>query len=270
MRLPMPRALLLRLAMAGLMAALLWACAKAPYTDRTQFIIVPRSTEMGLGESAAKDILKKEKQSTNQEYVALTERVGKRIAAVSDAPSIFKWEFHVIEKPDTVNAFCLPGGKVFVYTGLFKVATTEDDLATVLAHEVSHAIARHGVERMSQAEALSLGGAVAGAAVGVSGGAAASKAFQAAYGMGANVGILLPFSRTHEYEADHIGLILMAKAGYDPHKALDFWTKMAENSKKQGQKAPEYLATHPSDQHRIDEIRKELPEALGYYKGPRG
>lgn len=241
-------------------------CAHAPYTERSQFIILPRAKEMNLGASAAKDILKKEKLSTNQEEVTLVERVGRRIAAVADAPD-FTWEFYVIEKPDTVNAFCLPGGKVFVYTGLFKVATTEDDLATVLGHEVSHAVARHGAERMSQAEALSLAGSAAAIAVGVStGSSAASQAFQTAYGIGANVGILLPFSRTQESEADHIGLILMAKAGYDPHRALDFWAKMAENSKKEGKKVPAYLATHPSDQQRIEDIRRLLPEALSYYR----
>lgn len=241
-------------------------CAQAPYTDRTQFIILPRSQEVSLGASAAKDILKKEKLSTNPEEIALVERVGKRIAAVSDAPD-FKWEFYVIDKPDTVNAFCLPGGKVFVYTGLFKVATTEDDLATVVGHEVSHAVARHGAERMSQAQALSVAGTVGAAAVGVStGSSAASQAFQTAYGMGANVGILLPFSRTQESEADHIGLILMAKAGYDPHRAVDFWKKMAENSKKEGKKVPTYLATHPSDEQRIADIQKLIPEALSYYR----
>jgi predicted Zn-dependent protease len=254
-------------ALAVILASLaLVYCAEAPYTDRPQFIILPRSQEASMGASAAKDILKKEKLSTNQEEIALVERVGKRIAAVADAPD-FKWEFHVIDKPDTVNAFCLPGGKVFVYTGLFKVATTEDDLATVMGHEISHAIARHGAERLSQAQALSVAGTVGAAAIGAStGSSAASQAFQTAYGLGANVGILLPFSRTQESEADHIGLILMAKAGYDPHRAVDFWYKMAENSKKQGKQVPAYLATHPSDQQRIDDIKKLIPEAMSYYK----
>ncbi len=241
-------------------------CAHAPYTERAQFIILPRSQEMSLGASAAKDILKKEKLSTNAEETALVERVGKRVAAVADAPD-FTWEFYVIDKPDTVNAFCLPGGKVFVYTGLFKVATTEDDLATVVGHEVSHAVARHGAERMSQAQALSVAGTVGAAAVGVStGSSAAMDAFQTAYGIGANVGVLLPFSRAQESEADHIGLILMAKAGYDPHTAVGFWEKMAENSKKQGKKVPAYLATHPSDDQRIADIKRLMPEALSYYK----
>ncbi|MEW5773508.1 MAG: M48 family metallopeptidase [Thermodesulfobacteriota bacterium] len=251
--------------LAALPAAALAACASAPYTDRPQFILVPRSAESRMGEDVARDILKKEKLSTDPEKTGPVERSGRRIAEVAEAPD-FAWQFHTIDKPDTVNAFALPGGKVFVYTGLFKLASTEEELATVIGHEAAHVIARHGAERMSQAMALDLGARAALIAAGGAGYSAASmKAFQVAFGVAANVGVILPFSRQHEYEADRIGTILMAKAGYDPRKALAFWTKMAEHSKDK-QKPPEYLSTHPSDESRIAALKDLMPEALSYYK----
>lgn len=251
--------------LAALPAALLAACAHAPYSDRPQFILVSRSSEEKMGEDVAKDILKKEKLSTDPEMTGMVEGSGRRIAAVADAPD-FAWRFYTIEKPDTVNAFALPGGKVFIYSGLFKLAAAEEELATVIGHEAGHAIARHGAERMSTAMALDLG---AKAALFAAGGAgyspAAMQAFQVAFGVGANMGVILPFSRQQEYEADRIGTILMARAGYDPRRALDFWTKMAEHSRSQ-KKPPEYLSTHPSDENRIAALKEIMPEALSYYR----
>lgn len=236
-------------------------CAHAPYTDRSQFILLSRSREMSLGVEAAQDILKKDTQSTDPRYVEPVQRSGRRIADASGETD-FDWEFHVIDAPDTVNAFALPGGKVFVYTGLFALTATEPELATVIAHEAGHVIARHGAERMSLGVVAQLGQQVAGTLLGA-GSSATMQAFMVAYGVGANVGVILPFSRAQEYEADHIGLILMAKAGYDPEVALDFWTKMAAQSK---DAPPEYLSTHPSDENRIEAIKELLPEAKSYYR----
>ena len=236
-------------------------CAHAPYTDRSQFILLPRSQEMSLGAQTAKDILNKEKESTDPGYVDPVLRSGKRIAQASGEDE-YDWEFHVIDAPKTVNAFALPGGKVFVYTGLFALAATEPELATVIAHEAGHVIARHGAERMSLGIVAQLGEQVAGTFLGA-GSSPAAQAVMVAYGVGANVGVILPFSRAQEYEADHIGLILMAKAGYDPEVALDFWAKMAAQSK---DAPPEYLSTHPSDESRIEAIKGLLPEAKSYYR----
>lgn len=238
----------------------LYGCAHAPYTERSQLILLPRSQELALGAETSQEILKKEKQSTDPRYVDPVRRVGRRIAEVSGED--YDWEFHVIDAPDTVNAFALPGGKIFVYTGLFKLAATEPELATVVAHEVGHVIARHGAERMSLGVVAQLGQQVAGTLLG-SGSSVAARAAMVAYGVGANVGVILPFSRTQEFEADHLGLILMAKAGYDPEAALGFWTKMAAQDK---DAPPEYLSTHPSDGNRIEAIKELLPEAKDYYR----
>ncbi len=241
---------------------LLAGCATAPYTERGQFILVPRSQENSLGDQAAKEILEKEKLSTNATYVDRVRKVGGKIARASDEPN-FNWQFHVIDNPKTINAFALPGGKVFIYTGLFKLAETEAELATVIAHEAGHVIARHGAERMSLAIVADLGQKLALQAAGAGGaGDTTLQAFKVAFGIGANVGVILPFSRIQEYEADGIGLMLMAKAGYDPKRALDFWTKMAAQSK---EKTPEYLRTHPSDENRIEAIRELQPEAADDY-----
>ena len=239
-------------------------CAKAPYTGRNQVMLVSQSQELALGQESAQEILKKEPKGKNPEQATMVTRVGQRVAAVADRPD-FQWEFHVIEAPDTANAFCLPGGKVFVYTGLFKYATTEPELAAVVAHEVGHAIARHGAERMSVSLLAQLGHSAASVALSGSS-PVAVQAFEVAYGIGANVGVILPFSRNQEYEADHLGLILMAKAGYDPKASLTFWARMAESDTK---KPPEFLSTHPSDANRIAVIRDLMPEAQYYYTSRR-
>ncbi|MGE4299725.1 MAG: M48 family metallopeptidase [Desulfovibrionaceae bacterium] len=249
--------------MAGLML-LLAGCAKAPYTGRNQVMLVSQAQELQLGRQSADEILQKEPKGKDPQQVALVEHVGERVAAVADRPD-FGWEFHLIEAPDTANAFCLPGGKVFVYTGLFKYATTEGELAAVVAHEVGHAIARHGAERMSISLITQLGHSAA--SIALSGTApVAVQAFEVAYGIGANVGVILPFSREQEYEADHLGLILMAKAGFDPKAALSFWERMSQADTK---KPPEFLSTHPSDANRIASIRSLMPEAQYYYTSRR-
>ena len=248
---------------AVLVAVIVAACATTPYTHRSQLMMVSEGEEMQLGAQAYQQVLKESKIEKDPRVNEIVRRVGQRIAAAANRPD-YQWEFVVIDDPNTVNAFALPGGKVAVYTGMFPVAQTEAGLATVMGHEVSHALARHGAERMSQQMGMQVLGTGLAVALGASGtsGVTQSVAMQA-FGLGAQVGVLLPFSRSQESEADHIGLILMAKAGYDPSQALSFWQRMEQSSG--GKAPPEYLSTHPSHGTRVQQMEAWLPEAEGYY-----
>ena len=248
----------------GASVVLLCACQSVPYTKRKHLVLVSAGEEASLGESSYKDALAKAKVSSDAEATALVRRVGERIAAAADKPD-YHWEFNLLDDPKTVNAWCLPGGKVAVYSGLLPITKDENGLAVVLGHEISHALARHGSERMSQGLLAQLGGVALGAAL-ASKPDATQQLAQQAYGAGATVGVLLPFSRAQESEADHIGLILMAKAGYDPEGAVPFWQRMASAAGAGGNSTPEFLRTHPADDKRIEAIKKELPEARGYLK----
>lgn len=241
------------------------ACATVPLTGRSQLLLLPESEEMRMGLQSYQEILKKEKISPDPARNELVRRVGQRIA-VATGKTDFQWEFKVIESPQ-VNAFCLPGGKVAVYTGILPVTRDETGLAAVMGHEVAHAIARHGGERVSQGLLLQLGLATVSAAM-------SNKDPQTVQtvtgllGAGATLGIILPFSRQHESEADHLGLLYMAKAGYDPRGAREFWGRMAEASR--GKPKPlEFLSTHPSDEMRIRQIEAWLPEALPFFEASR-
>ena len=215
-----------------------------------------------MGLTAFNQVLKDEKISNNQSYKDAVTRVGQRIAAVSHT-QVYEWDFKVIEDDDQINAFALPGGKVAVYTGILPVAQTDAGLATVMAHEVAHVAARHGGERVSTGVLAQLGAVGIGAAMGGSD-PYVYEAVMQAYGLGANVGVLLPFGRSQESEADRIGLIYMAKAGYDPREAVGFWERM--NAASEGKSAPpEFLSTHPGYQTRINNLKKWLPEAMTYY-----
>lgn len=246
----------------GLILVILWGCASAPYTGRKQILLISEGEEMSLGLKAYQDTLKKEKLSTDPKVYSLVNRVGSRIAAVANKPQ-YAWEFKVIDNAKTVNAFALPGGKVAVYTGILPYTQTEDGLAFVLAHEVGHAIARHGGERMSEQLLLQLGQQGLNIAI-ASQSPAAVEAINTGYGLAATVGVTLPFSRTMEYEADRIGLILMTKAGYDPREATGFFERMMKASKKAA--PPEFLSTHPADQNRIRNLNSLIPEAMTYYR----
>jgi predicted Zn-dependent protease len=235
------------------------ACSRAPYTNRSQLIVVSREEENALGAKAFQEVVGKSRIDSRESVNRPVEEAGSRIARVADKPD-YHWRFVVIDDPKQVNAFCLPGGKVAVYTGLFPFAQDTNGLAVVLGHEVAHALARHGAERMSQGLAAEAGGSLLGAVLGTSPGA---NAILAAYGVGAQVGVLLPYSRTQESEADHIGLILMARAGYDPRGAVAFWQRMERAG---GGGAPEFLSTHPSHGAREQQIQAWLPEALRYYE----
>jgi predicted Zn-dependent protease len=173
----------------------------------------------------------------------------------------YNWEFNLIESAD-VNAWCMPGGKVVVYTGILPLTQDESGLAVVMGHEIAHAVAEHGNERMSQILLTQLGGMALSEALG-SQPQQTRDLWLGVYGLGAQVGVLLPYSRTHESEADRLGMVFMALAGYDPNVAIGFWERMAAHN--QGQAPPEFLSTHPSDKTRIEDIKKYLPEAMRYY-----
>ena len=231
-------------------------CVTLPGTNKKAFIMTSVAEENKMGEEAYRQILATEKRSNDARINAMLKRVGERIA--KQVPVEFQWEFTLIESKE-MNAFCLPGGRVAVYTGILPITQDETGLAVVLSHEVAHALARHGAERMStQMAASSLEQLAVGA--GYIKSEAQLQVVQAVYGVGA----ALPHSRAQESEADHIGLILMAKAGYDPRQAVPFWQRMSGASG--GKAPPVFLSTHPSDTQRIERIQSQLPEALTYYK----
>jgi predicted Zn-dependent protease len=244
--------LLIVLALAG--------CETVPYTGRRQVQLVSPSEEAQMGVQAFQEIVSKANLSTDAQANAMVQRVGARIAAVTELP--YQWEFRVIADDKQANAFALPGGKVAVYTGMLSVTRDEAGLAAVLGHEIAHVLARHGGERLSQQMGVqTVTQLLAGMA---SSNPATVQLVSAALGAGAQVGVLLPWGRAQESEADHVGLILMAKAGYDPRAALDLWKRMAEAAK--GQRPPEFLSTHPAEATRIQQIEGWLPEALTYYR----
>lgn len=242
-----------------LISFLFVSCAKTPYTKRSQFIMMDVNQEMRLGLQEAKKILKSEKISRDRRKTAMVKRVGKKIAKVS-AQNNFKWEFFLIDK-DILNAFCLPGGKVFVYKGIFKAVKNEDQLAVVMGHEIAHALARHGAERMSMVQLSNIGKNILTKTLG---GSKYANIANIAYGMTQNYGLVLPYSRKFEYEADEIGLYLMTKAGYNPKEAIKFWQNMRKL--KNGNNPPTFLSTHPADYNRIKKLKKLIPKALKYYK----
>ena len=245
-----------------LIIGLIAGCSSAPYTGRSQLIVVSEGQETALGDDAYRHVLRDSVVTRASDAERIVRKVGERIAAAANKPE-YKWEFTVINDPETVNAFAVPGGKVAVYTGIFGPARDEAGLAVVLGHEVAHALARHPAERMSQGLLLQLGGVGLGVALGRNP-AVANQILQV-YGIGTGVGVALPFGRAQETEADRIGLILMAKAGYDPRVALDLWERM---EKKEGGKGapPEFLSTHPGYETRITQLRSFLPEALNYFQ----
>jgi predicted Zn-dependent protease len=247
-------------------------CATVPVTGRRQLDLVSSSEINTMSASQYQEVLKKGPLSTNQEQVAMIKRVGAKIQkaveqymaekGASDQLAGFAWEFNLIQDDKTVNAWCMPGGKVAFYTAILPICKDETGVAVVMGHEVAHAIANHGRERMSQGLLQQFGLSTLGSAMGQNP-TATKQIFMEAVGMGANLG-MLKFSRTHESEADHIGLIFMAMAGYDPQQAPKFWERMTSGSN--GQKPPEFMSTHPSDETRIKDLNGWMPEALGVYK----
>ncbi len=247
---------------AALSVFLLLGCSSVEYVNRKSTAFIPENQEIALGEEAYGQVLAENELSNDADQTAVLNRVGTRIAAIAERPQ-YDWEFALIEDPETVNAFALPGGKVAFYTGILPLCGNENGIAVVMGHEVGHVLARHGAERMTQGIATGLAGSALQIAV-ANKSPAAQTAILSGYGLATTTGVLLPFSRKQEYEADYIGLLLMAKAGYDPREALTFWGRMIELSG--GQHPPEFLSTHPSSEKRVKQMEKHLPEAMEYYE----
>ena len=253
--------------------SLFTSCTTVPITNRRQFAVIPSSQMLGLSKQQYGQVLNESKLSNDKKQEALIRKVGNRIAGAVDEyyqenglSNNFQWEYNLIEDDEVVNAWCMPGGKIAFYTGILKYTQDEVGIATVMGHEVAHAIAKHGNERMSQGLVANLGTTALSVAL-QDKPQQAQQLFMTAFGLGAQYGILLPYGRLQESEADRIGLILMAKAGYDPRAATEFWQRMAQSKKSA---PPEFLSTHPSDQRRINDIGKHLPEALTHYNKARG
>ena len=249
----------------------LLSCSTVPITGRKHLNLIPAGEMLSMSYTQYSDFLNSNKLSADQEQTQLVKRVGGRIQnaveryfaekGMSGQLKDYKWEVNLVESKE-VNAWCMPGGKIVVYTGILPVTRTEAGLSVVMGHEVAHAVAEHGNERMSQGLLAQLG--AAGLSVALQSKPEETKnLWMQAYSVGAQYGALLPFSRTQESEADEIGLTFMAMAGYDPNEALSFWQRMAESSK--GQKPPEFMSTHPSDETRIADIRTHIPEAMNHY-----
>ena len=239
-------------------------CLTVPETGRRQVMLISSSQEMQLGLSAFQQMKKETPVSRDPAVNAMVQRVGRRIAAVAELPGA-QWEFVVFDSKQA-NAFCLPGGKVGIYTGILPITKDEAGLATVIGHEIAHAVARHGAERVSEGILLQTGGGLLGASLS-SADPRTQVLVMTAYGIGAKVGRELPHSRGQESEADHIGLIYMARAGYDPAAAVGFWQRFADHSRSQGGGGtPAFLRTHPLDTVRIQQIQHWLPEAKANFR----
>lgn len=247
------------------------SCYKNPVTGRSSVNLVDDGTLSSLSNTEYNTFISQNKPMTGAQ-ADMVKRVGNRLAAAiaqyyqskgqSNALAGYQWEFNLVNSPE-INAWCMPGGKVVVYSGILPITRDEAGLAVVMGHEIAHAIARHGNERMSQGLIQQAGGAALSVAL-ANKPAQTQQLYNTAYGVGSQVGVMLPFSRKHESEADEMGLIFMAMAGYNPGVAVDFWQRMSAASS--GSKPPELLSTHPSDATRISKIQSHLPQALGYYK----
>lgn len=251
-------------------AVLVAACSTVALTGRKQLLLVPDSEVLAMSEQSYTEFIQQSPLSTDKVTTDMVKRVGSRIAAavVTYMKSVgresevanYSWEYNLVQSND-INAFCMPGGKIVVYTGILPVTQIETGLAVVLGHEIAHAVARHSSEQMSQQIMLETGGSLIGGLIG-NASQSTQNVIGTIYGLGGQIGTL-KFSRNMELEADKLGLIFMAMAGYDPNYAVTFWTRMAQQS---GGTTIEWLSTHPSDATRIADIQKDLPEALKYYK----
>jgi predicted Zn-dependent protease len=263
---------MLRFSLLAVLLISLSACSTVPITGRSQLNMIPGSSMMSMSLQQYDEFLKEHKVSTDQQQTATVKRVGANIqqaveryfasSGLSQHLSDYKWEFNLVEDKQ-VNAWCMPGGKVVVYTGILPVARGEAGLAVVMGHEIAHAIAEHGNERMSQGLLAQMGGVALSTALNTQS-AATQQLWMSVYGVGAQYGAIMPYGRMQESEADHLGLIFMAMAGYDPNEAVPFWERMA--AQKGGAAPPEFLSTHPSDKTRIENIRRLIPEAMKHYR----
>lgn len=257
-----------------ILSAFLIACSKNALTGKKQFTLLPESELQTMATGEYQKFLTSNKVvgATNNKDAEMVRRVGQRITkavdeyyaakGMTDKLTGFKWEYNLVDDK-TVNAWCMPGGKIVVYTGILPITQNEAALAAVMGHEVSHALLQHGNQRMSQGILQQLGGVALAVAV-ADKPAETQNLFFTAYGVGSNVAVMLPFSRKHELEADRYGLIWTAMAGYNPQEAIGLWERMEKAGG--GQKPPEFLSTHPAEGRRIDQLNKYMPEALTYYK----
>lgn len=246
----------------GIAAGSCCGCRSAPMTGRRQMIVFPEQTEISMGQQAFTQVLSEQKESAPSIRSEMVQAVAGRIASASGR-SDYQWEVRLVESQEQ-NAFCLPGGKIVVYEGILPVCQNEAGLAVVMSHEVAHVLARHGGERMSQQAAVNGAQQLVGVLT-QNKEQVTRELWMKAYGVATNYGVLLPYSRKHEMEADHIGLMLMSQAGYDPSEAPKFWTRFASASAGAA-KPPEFMSTHPSDHRRASELEKLLPEALDHYR----
>lgn len=254
-----------------LLALVVYACSTVPLTGRKQLNILPESQMLEMSFASYQEFLKSNKVSSDRSESSLVTSVGRDIAAavtkyfsennLSERLQGYNWEFNLVEDK-TPNAWCMPGGKVVVYSGILPYTRDREGLAVVLSHEIAHAVARHGNERMSQGLLAQFGNVALGEIL-KDKPEETKSLFGTAYGLGAQLGVILPFSREHELEADKLGLIFMAMAGYNPQSAVAFWERMNQAG---GKNPPEFLSTHPSDQRRIGRIRNFTPEAMKYYR----
>jgi len=260
-----------RLILVALVLLSLFACSTVPITGRSQLNLIPGSSMMALSAQEYGTFLKENKLSSDPEQTATVKRVGTKIqraveryfadAGLESHLADYKWEFNLVEDAQ-INAWCMPGGKVVVYTGILPVAQNDAGLAVVMGHEIAHAIAEHGNERMSQGLVSQLGGVALSTAMSTKS-AATQQLWMSVYGVGAQYGAILPYGRLQESEADQLGLVFMTMAGYDPNTAVSFWERMA--AQKGGQAPPEFLSTHPADATRIARIKKEIPGVMEKY-----
>ena len=240
-------------------------CRTTPITHRSQLLLIPESEEIQMGVASYNDVKTKNKISTNAKYNEVVGRVGQRLAEAARKQNLgtnFDWEFTVIAD-QTQNAFCLPGGKVAFYEGILPVCQNEAGVAVVMSHEISHALARHGGERMTQQLEVQGAGKII-QAIAQRKAPDKEQVFMSVYNTGAKYGFVLPYSRKHKSEADEMGIHIMAEAGYDPNEAPKFWERFAASH--QGQKPPEFQSTHPSDEHRAAALRAILPQAVQEYQ----
>ncbi|MEJ7770239.1 MAG: M48 family metallopeptidase [Chitinophagaceae bacterium] len=252
----------------------LYSCSRNAVTGRNQLSLFPESEIQQMAATEYRTFLTQNKVvgATGSKDAEMVRRVGQRITSAintyytnkgqANILEGYQWEYNLVDSKD-VNAWCMPGGKIVVYTGLLPITQNEAALAVVMGHEVMHALARHGSERMSQGMLQQVGQVALSVAL-ANKTAETQNIFMSAYGIGANVGLVLPFSRRDEYEADHFGLTFAAMAGYNPQEAIPLWERMEKAGG--GNKPPEFLSTHPSEGNRIERLKKQMPEALRYYK----
>lgn len=247
-----------------------FGCSRVPLTGRKQLAFIPNSQMQSMASAQYGQFMQQNRVITGTADAEMVKRCGQRISSAvtnyltskgaADIIKGFKWEYNLVQSPDA-NAWCMPGGKIAVYTGILPITQTEAGLAAVMGHEVAHAIAKHGNERMSQALGAQILGAAGSVAISTKNPQHANI-FNQAFGVGSQLG-LLAFSRKHELEADELGMMFMAKAGYHPQEAIDLWKRMAARS---GQKPPEFLSTHPHESTRIAKLQANLKKAMVYYR----